>query len=96
MLSKCSPPISDIPSGVLFLKKQTISMIPPRRNWVDKMKRRMHGGNQLIHGGRSALTGMKTGEAKQVILKPEDGYGPSNQELFREIEKTKLPAGQHW
>jgi FKBP-type peptidyl-prolyl cis-trans isomerase 2 len=37
---------------------------------------------------------MKTGEAKQVIVKPEEGYGPSDPELFREIEKTKLPAGQ--
>jgi FKBP-type peptidyl-prolyl cis-trans isomerase 2 len=49
------------------------------------------GQNQLIPGLEKQLEGMKTGEAKKVVLKAEEGYGPVMKEAFREFEKAKLP-----
>ncbi|MBF0331286.1 MAG: peptidylprolyl isomerase [Candidatus Omnitrophica bacterium] len=50
------------------------------------------GKNMLIPGLEKELTGMKVGEAKTVMVKPEDGYGPVRPEAVREFDKTKFPA----
>jgi FKBP-type peptidyl-prolyl cis-trans isomerase 2 len=49
------------------------------------------GQNQLIPGLEKQMAGMKAGEEKSIVVKPEDGYGPVMKEAFREFDKTKLP-----
>jgi FKBP-type peptidyl-prolyl cis-trans isomerase SlyD len=51
----------------------------------------IHGQNQIIPGLEKQLEGMKVGDSKKIIVKPEDGYGPVMKEAFREFEKSKLP-----
>ncbi|MCP5004854.1 MAG: hypothetical protein GY941_13065 [Planctomycetes bacterium] len=51
----------------------------------------VYGSNDIIPGLELALAGMKVGESKHVVVKSEDGYGPSDPEKFREIGKDKLP-----
>jgi FKBP-type peptidyl-prolyl cis-trans isomerase 2 len=49
------------------------------------------GQNQLIPGLEKQMEGMKAGEEKKIIVKPEDGYGPVLNDAFREFDKAKLP-----
>jgi FKBP-type peptidyl-prolyl cis-trans isomerase 2 len=49
------------------------------------------GQNQLIPGLEKQMAGMKAGEEKSIIVKPEDGYGLVLKDAFREFDKTKLP-----
>ncbi len=51
----------------------------------------VYGSNDIIPGLELALAGMKVGESKHVVVKSDDGYGPSDPEKFREIGKDKLP-----
>ena len=49
------------------------------------------GQNQLIPGLEKQLAGMKTGEEKTIVVKPEEGYGLVLPDAFREFDKAKLP-----
>ena len=49
------------------------------------------GTKQIIPGLEKALAGMKVGEEKRVKVKPEDGYGPINEQAFQEFPKEKVP-----
>ncbi|MCP5002901.1 MAG: peptidylprolyl isomerase, partial [Planctomycetes bacterium] len=51
----------------------------------------VYGSNDVIPGLELALAGMRVGDSKHVVVKPEDGYGPSDPEKLREISKDKLP-----
>ena len=51
----------------------------------------VHGSQDIIPGLELALAGMKVGESKHVVVKPENGYGPVDQEKFLEISKDKIP-----
>ncbi len=51
-----------------------------------------HAEGMLIPGLEKELEGMKAGESKKVVVKPEEGYGAVNPQLVREFEKSKLPA----
>ncbi|MDR4497092.1 MAG: FKBP-type peptidyl-prolyl cis-trans isomerase [Candidatus Scalindua sp.] len=51
----------------------------------------VHGSQDIIPGLELALAGMKVGESKHVVVKPDNGYGPVDQEKFLEISKDKLP-----
>jgi FKBP-type peptidyl-prolyl cis-trans isomerase SlyD len=53
--------------------------------------RYIHGQKMMIPGLEKELTGMKVGGAKQVTVKPEDGYGKINPNAVREIPKEKIP-----
>ena len=50
-----------------------------------------HGRGELIPGLEKALEGLKVGDAKIVIVKPEDGYGLVRQDAFRDFDRAKLP-----
>ena len=52
------------------------------------------GSGQIIKGFDEAVVGMKNGEEKEVIIKPEDAYGEANPELQKKIPKSQLPEGQ--
>ncbi len=51
----------------------------------------VYGSNDIIPGLELALAGMKVGESKHVVVKPDHGYGPIDPEKYREISKDKLP-----
>ena len=48
------------------------------------------GRGQLIPGLEKGLAGMKVGGTKNVKVKPEDGYGPTDPKAFQEIPKEKI------
>jgi FKBP-type peptidyl-prolyl cis-trans isomerase SlyD len=51
----------------------------------------LHGSGQIVPGLEKELTGLKVGDQKKIVVKPEDGYRP-NPNAFQEIPKDKFPA----
>ena len=51
------------------------------------------GAQQIIPGLDKALLGMKAGDSKQVMVKPEDGYGSVDPKAETEVPKDVLPQG---
>jgi FKBP-type peptidyl-prolyl cis-trans isomerase SlyD len=49
------------------------------------------GAHQIIRGIETAVEGMRLGEAKQVIVTPEDGYGIRDLTALYELPKHKVP-----
>ena len=49
------------------------------------------GQQQIVPGLEKALGGMHAGEEKQVIVKPEDGYGPVDPAAQTEVPTEQLP-----
>ncbi len=49
------------------------------------------GQHQIVAGLEREIAGMKVGGEKHVKVKPEDGYGPVNPNLFQEVPKEKVP-----
>jgi len=50
------------------------------------------GQQQIVPGLEKALQGMRAGEAKQVVVKPEEGYGLVDPAAQTEVPKELLPA----
>jgi len=56
----------------------------------------VQGRHMVIPGLEKELTGMKVGQEKHVVVKPEEAYGPVNPNAIQEVPKDKVPAeGQH-
>jgi FKBP-type peptidyl-prolyl cis-trans isomerase SlyD len=55
----------------------------------------IHGKGQIVPGLEKELTGMKKGESKHVVVKPEDGYGKIRDDAIREVPKAKIPEEAH-
>ncbi|CAI2719355.1 FKBP-type peptidyl-prolyl cis-trans isomerase [Nitrospina watsonii] len=49
------------------------------------------GTKQIIPGMNQAVVGMKVGESKTVSMDPGDAYGPYDDKLIFQVEKSKLP-----
>ncbi len=49
------------------------------------------GAGQLIEPFERAVVGMAPGEVKQVVVAPEDGYGPKQDALVRTVARAQLP-----
>lgn len=49
------------------------------------------GSHQVIPGMEKALLGMKKGQTKKLVIKPEDAYGPVQKEAIRTVDLNKLP-----
>lgn len=49
------------------------------------------GSGQLITGFDTAVVGMKVGESTTVTITPEEGYGPSRDELIIDMPKSYVP-----
>jgi FKBP-type peptidyl-prolyl cis-trans isomerase 2 len=49
------------------------------------------GANQLFPALEQELLGLKVGDSKQVLLKPEDAYGPVVPEAFKEVAADAVP-----
>ncbi|MBF0123470.1 MAG: peptidylprolyl isomerase [Candidatus Omnitrophica bacterium] len=51
------------------------------------------GKGQLIPGLEKEMEGMKPGDTKTVVVKPEDGYGMPKDDGVREYPLEKFPQG---
>ncbi|MFC1946082.1 peptidylprolyl isomerase [Chloroflexota bacterium] len=51
------------------------------------------GANQVVTGFDKAVRGMKVGDKKTVTLTAAEAYGPRNEELVFEVDKSDLPEG---
>jgi FKBP-type peptidyl-prolyl cis-trans isomerase SlyD len=51
----------------------------------------MQGGQQIIAGLERQLAGMQIGQAKKVVLKPEEAFGPVDPAAQTEVPKDALP-----
>jgi FKBP-type peptidyl-prolyl cis-trans isomerase SlyD len=49
------------------------------------------GAHQVIPGMEKGLLGMKKGQSKKLVIKPEDGYGPLQKEAIKTVDLNKLP-----
>ena len=49
------------------------------------------GSGQIIPGLDKELIGMAVSEAKQVMVAPEEGYGPVNPSAFSDVPLSELP-----
>lgn len=49
------------------------------------------GEGKIIEGFEDAIRGMKTGEKKTVMIPPDKGYGPRNDEMIIDVPLNQLP-----
>jgi FKBP-type peptidyl-prolyl cis-trans isomerase SlyD len=52
----------------------------------------LHGYGGIIPGLESALDGKDIGDAIQVLVQPEQAYGPRSEELIQEVPRKRFPA----
>ncbi|MES2274058.1 MAG: FKBP-type peptidyl-prolyl cis-trans isomerase [Chlamydiota bacterium] len=50
------------------------------------------GSNQVFPALELALTGLKVGDTKQVLLKPEEAYGQVVPDAYKEVDLETVPA----
>lgn len=48
------------------------------------------GEGQVLPGFEEAVKGMEVGEKKNFTLSPEEGYGPRQEDLTVEVEKSEI------
>ncbi|MFP2925939.1 peptidylprolyl isomerase [Pyxidicoccus sp. 3LG] len=53
----------------------------------------LHGHRQIVPGLEGALEGLSTGESKQVVVAPGQGYGEHDPEGVRTVPRDMLPPG---
>ena len=53
----------------------------------------VQGQGQIITGLERELAGLHVGDAKDVTVRPEDGYGSFDPNAFVEVPKSQLPPG---
>jgi FKBP-type peptidyl-prolyl cis-trans isomerase 2 len=52
------------------------------------------GSGQVIPGLDKAMISLEKDADKEITIKPEEAYGPYNDELIKKIEKKALPQDQ--
>lgn len=52
----------------------------------------LHGEGQIVPGLESALEGLSTGDRKQVVVTPSDGYGDHDPAGVQEVPRKAFPA----
>lgn len=52
----------------------------------------MHNTNAILNSLERELTGKRKGDAVDVVIYPEDGYGYSKEELIQELPKEKFES----
>lgn len=53
----------------------------------------LHGAQQIVPGLERELAGMEAGQSKDVVVKPEDGYGVPDPEGIFGVPKAAFPPG---
>jgi FKBP-type peptidyl-prolyl cis-trans isomerase SlyD len=52
----------------------------------------IHGEGQIVPGLERALEGLTVGDARQVMVEPDDGYGPHDGRGVQEVPRSAFPA----
>ena len=52
----------------------------------------IHGEGQIVPGLERALEGLSSGDARQVVVPPEEGYGEHDARGLQEVPKTAFPT----
>jgi FKBP-type peptidyl-prolyl cis-trans isomerase SlyD len=52
----------------------------------------IHGEGQIVPGLERALEGLSVGDARQVVVPPEDGYGDHDARGVQEVPKNAFPT----
>lgn len=50
------------------------------------------GAHQVFPALEQALMGLQVGDSKQILLPPEDAYGPVVPDAYREVDLDAVPA----
>lgn len=50
------------------------------------------GTGQIIPGLEKQLMGKAAGDEEKIVVDPQEGYGPVNENLFQEIPRDQFPA----
>lgn len=50
------------------------------------------GANQVIPGFENAVLGLNVGDKTEVVIEPEQAYGPIREDLVVTLPKTQIPA----
>ena len=53
----------------------------------------LHGEGQIVPGLEAALVGLQPGDQRQVVVKPEEGYGEHDPRGMQEVQRTAFPQG---
>lgn len=51
----------------------------------------VHGYGMIVPGLEAALVGLRAGDAKEVVVPPEAGFGEHDEELVLEIDRSDFP-----
>ncbi len=51
----------------------------------------IHGEGQIVPGLERALEGLSAGDARQVVVAPDDGYGPHDARGVQEVPRSAFP-----
>lgn len=51
----------------------------------------VHGYGMIVPGLEAALVGLKAGDAKEVTVAPEAGFGEHDEELVLEVDRSDFP-----
>jgi FKBP-type peptidyl-prolyl cis-trans isomerase SlyD len=52
----------------------------------------IQGAGQIVKGLERELNGLKVGDQKKVLVKPEDGYGMPDEKAFQEVPRDRVPS----
>jgi FKBP-type peptidyl-prolyl cis-trans isomerase SlyD len=52
----------------------------------------LHGAGGIIPGLEAALEGKEAGDAIDVLIQPEQAYGPRREEMIQEVPRMRFPA----
>jgi FKBP-type peptidyl-prolyl cis-trans isomerase SlyD len=52
----------------------------------------IQGEGNIVPGLERALEGLSVGDARQVVVAPEDGYGPHDPQGMQEVPRDAFPA----
>ncbi len=55
----------------------------------------LHGSGNIIPGLERELEGLKAGDKKTVVVKPEEGYGVREDARVHTVPKNKFPPGAY-
>jgi FKBP-type peptidyl-prolyl cis-trans isomerase SlyD len=53
----------------------------------------IHGEGQIVPGLERALEGLSSGDARKVVIAPEDGYGEHDMRGVQEVPRNAFPEG---
>ena len=54
------------------------------------------GAHQVFPALEQALMGLQVGDSKQILLPPEDAYGPVVAEAYREVDLDSVPESYRY